>query len=221
MKVILIGGGKLAYFLAKDFLNKGYQLTIINQDPTEARNLSRQLKATVILGDGTNLQKLQEAGAYQANIVLSVTHHDQDNLVACQIAQKCFGVARTIALVNDPDYQEVFLKLGVTVAFSATQILATLIEQQADFDEIKSLIPIAEGQLNITELILPEDSPAVGQRLADLALPEASLIASIIRQGKVIVPRGWSHLQAADRLILISQPQDYEQVLKILTGEEL
>ncbi len=221
MRVILIGGGKLVYFLAKDFLSKGHQLTIINHDPTEARNLSRHLKATVILGDGTNPQKLQEAGAYGANIILSVTHHDQDNLVACQIAKKRFGVSRTIALVNDPDYQEVFLKLGVTVAFSATQILATLIEQQADFDEIKSLIPIAQGQLSVTELTLPVDSPAVGQRLANLTLPEGSLVACILRQGEVIVPRGWSHLQAADRLIVISQPQNYEQVFQILTGEEV
>ena len=117
MKVILIGGGKLVYFLVRQFASKGYHLTIINQDAVEAKALARQLKATVILGDGSDPGMLKEAGAYQADIVLSLTPHDQDNLVACQIAQKRYGVPRTIALVNDPDYQEVFQQLGVTVAF--------------------------------------------------------------------------------------------------------
>ncbi|MDJ0621172.1 MAG: NAD-binding protein [Calothrix sp. MO_192.B10] len=221
MKVILIGGGKLVYFLAKHFASQGYHLTIINQDAREATNLSRKLKkATVILGDGTDPQKLREAQAYQADILLSLTYHDQDNLVACQIAQKSFGVARTIALVNDPEYQEIFQKLGVTVAFSATQILATLIEQQANFDHIKTLLPIADGKLNITELILSKNSPAIGKTLADLALPEGSLIAGIIRQGQAIVPRGSSCLQAKDRLIIISHPQDEEQVLRMLIGKD-
>lgn len=218
MKVILIGGGKLVYFLVRQFASKGYHLTIINQDAVEAKALSRQLKATVILGDGSDPGMLKEAGAYQTDIVLSLTPHDQDNLVACQIAQKRYGVPRTIALVNDPDYQEVFQQLGVTVAFSATQILASLIEQRAGFEDIETLIPAAEGRVSVTEITLHEASPAVGQTLQALELPTGALVGCIVRDGQVIVPRGWSRLQAADRLILICQPEDYGQFLSQLTG---
>lgn len=220
MRIILIGSGKLVYFLAKQFASKGYHLTIINQDATEATALSRQLKATVILGDGSNPATLKEADADQADLVLSLTAHDQDNLVACQIAQKHYGVPRTIALVNDPEHQEVFEQLGINVAFSATQILANLIEQQADFEQIKNLIPVAEGRVNVTEVILRSDSPSVGQALQELELPGGSLIACIIRDWQVIVPRGGSRLRAADRLILISQPEHYEQFLRALIDEE-
>jgi trk system potassium uptake protein len=219
MKIILIGSGKLIHFLAKQFASKGYYLTIIDPDEQEATTLSRNLKATVILGKGDNLQVLKEAGAYEADVLLSLTPQDQDNLIACQIANKQYGVPRTIALVNDPENQPVFEKLGVSVAFSATQIITSIIEQQTNFEEIKNLIPVAEGKINITEITLPEDSSVVGKTLQELQLPEGTLIACILRQGNVIVPKGQSTLNSQDRLILISQPEQHSQLLRFLTGE--
>ena len=120
MRVILIGGGKLVYFLAKQFTSKGYHLTIINADEQEAIALSRNLQATVINGEGSNPHILSQAGAYRADITLSLTGNDEDNLIACQIAQKEYGVPRTLALINDPENRPIFEKLGVNVAFSAT-----------------------------------------------------------------------------------------------------
>ncbi len=220
MKIILIGQGKLLYFLAKQFLSKGYDLTIINQDLPEATALSRQLKATVIKGDGSNLPLLKEAGAYQADVLLSLTSQDEDNLVACQIAKKLYGVPRTIALVNDPEHQQVFEQLGITVAFSPIKLLVNLLEQQTDFEQIKNLIPVAEGKVSVAEIALPRNSPAVGKTLAELDLPRGSLIGCILRGGQVIVPSGESRLLIADRLILICQPEHYSQFLRILIGEE-
>ncbi|MEN8444071.1 MAG: NAD-binding protein [Cyanobacteria bacterium J06555_13] len=213
MRVILIGGDRLVYFLSKQFLSVGYQLTIINRTPEDARSLSRQLKATVILGDGSNPAILQEAKAYEAGVLLALTAHDQDNLVACQIAQIRHGVGRTIALVNDPNYKDVFEQLGITVAFSATQILASLIEQQTVFFDIKALFPVAAGKVNITEVVLDQTSPAVGKSIQSLSLPTGSLIGCIVRDEMIIVPHGRSVLKLADRLILISQPNQSETCL--------
>ena len=221
MKVIIIGQGKLVYFLAKQFISKGYYLTIINQDMAEATALSRQLKATVMVGDGSNPLVLKEAGAYRADVLLSLTSQDEDNLVACQIAKKRYGVPRTIALVNDPEHQQVFEQLGITVAFSPIELLANLIEQQTDFEELKNLIPVAEGKVTVAEIALNHDSPAVGKTLQELELRPGTLIGCILREGEVIVPSGWTSLQVADRLILIAQPEHYGQFLRILTGEEV
>ena len=221
MKVIIIGQGKLIYFLAKQFISKGYYLTIINQDIAEATALSRQLKATVMVGDGSNPLVLKEAGAYRADVLLSLTSQDEDNLVACQIAKKRYGVPRTIALVNDPEHQQVFEQLGITVAFSPIELLANLIEQQTDFEELKNLIPVAEGKVTVAEIAINHDSPAVGKTLQELELPPGTLIGCILREGEVIVPSGWTSLQVADRLILIAQPEHYGQFLRILTGEEV
>lgn len=215
MRIILIGGDRLTYFLAKQFASAGYHLTIINREETEARSLARSVQATVICGEGSDPTILEEANAHRADVLLALTAHDQDNLVACQIAKKHCGVRRTIALVNDPNYQTFFETMGITVAFSATQILANLIEQQAEFFDIKSLFPVAEGKVNITEIILDAASPAVEKTVQSLPLPQGSLIGCIIRGGDIIVPQGSSCLYQGDRLILIAQP---EQADKLLTA---
>ena len=219
MKIILIGGSKLAYFLAKQFASKNYYTTIINEDLEEAKTLSRTLKATVIHGQGSDPATLGEAGALQADVVLSLTTHDEDNLIACQIAQKEYGVPRTIALVNDPENQQIFEKLGITVAFSATQIIASLIEQQTASSDIQNLLPIAEGKVNVTEIALEQDNPAVNKTIDELQLPNGTLIACILRKGEVIVPNGENSLQALDRLIVIGQPESYGQLMRLLCNE--
>ena len=216
MRIIAIGGGKLVYFLTKQFASKGYYTTIINPDAAEATTFSRQLKATVILGEGSNAETLKEAGAYQADVVLSLTAYDQDNLVACQIAQKEYGVPRTVALVNDPENQEVFKQLGINIAFSSTEIIANLIEQQTSSEDIKNLIPVAEGKVNITEITLRENTSTIGKTLQELPLPEGTLIACILRNDKVIVPRASTVLQQQDRLVLVSEPDQYGQLLRSL-----
>ena len=181
--------------------------------------LSRTLKATVIHGEGSDPVTLSEAGAYQADVVLSLTTEDEDNLVACQIAQKEYGVPRTIALVNDPENQQIFEKLGITVAFSATQIVAGLIEQQTATSEIQNLLPIAEGKVNVTEIALETDNPVVGKTIDELQLPNGTLIGCILRQGEVIVPSGENSLQALDRLVVIGQPESYGQLMRLLCSE--
>ena len=219
MRFILIGNGKLTYFLSQKFLAQRHRVTIINNHPREAEKFSHQLKATVIVGDGTHPTILKEAEAEKADLVLALTTHDEDNLVACQIAQHYYGVPRTIALVNDPPHQEFFEQMGITIAFSATQILANLIEKRADFEDIGNFFAVDGGQIGITEILLNEDSPGVGKTLQNLNLPTGALIGCIIRQNKAFVPHGWSNLQVGDRLILISQTEHYEQFVELLTGK--
>ncbi len=219
MKIILIGSGKLAYFLAKQFASKGYHLTVINTDNQEAIAFSRNLKATVIFGEGSNPSILSQAGAYQADVILSLTINDEDNLIACQIAQNEYGVPRTVALVNDPENRPIFEKLGISVAFSATEIIANLIEQQTSSDEIKNLLPVAEGKINVTEIALSESTSIAGKTIDEIQLPTGTLIASILRRQDVIVPGGDTVLEINDRLILISQPEYYGQLLRLLGAE--
>ena len=219
MKIILIGGSKLAYFLAKQFASKNYYTTIINDDYDEAKTLSRSLKATVIHGQGSDPAALVEDGAYQADVVLSLTAQDEDNLIACQIAQKEYGVPRTIALVNDPENQAIFEKLGISVAFSATQIIASLIEQQTATSDIQNLLPIAEGKVNVTEIALEADNPVVGKTINEISLPKGTLIGCIIRRGEVIVPNGNNSLQALDLLVVLGQPESYGELMRLLCRE--
>lgn len=219
MRVIIIGSDKLAYFLGRQFASKGYRLTIITPDEKQAIMLSRRLKGTIISGDGSNPVVLEDAGAYSADAILALTPRDQDNLVACQIAQKIYGVPRTVALVNDPENKEIFQQLGVNVAFSATEILGSLIEQQADYEEIRNLISIGQGEIIVTEITLQEDSPAVGQTIAELDLKGAA-ISCIVRSNQVILPENWSRLRTGDRLILVSESDRCAVAQRNIMGEE-
>ncbi|MDQ1335892.1 MAG: Trk system potassium uptake protein TrkA, partial [Thermodesulfobacteriota bacterium] len=210
--------GKTLYFLCRNFTAKGYTVVIINRSREECVQLARRLSATVVCGDGSDAVILKEAGAMGADVVLAITPNDQDNLVICQLAALKFGVPRAIALANDPENAEIFEKLGVS-AFSTTHIVGSLIEQRASLEQIINLLPVSEGRVNVTEIILDADSPAAGKLMKDLVLPENALVAVVMRDQRPIVPRGGNQLLAGDRLVLITLPENHGAVLKAFTGD--
>jgi len=218
MKVLIVGGGRTLYFLCRNFTAKGYEVVIIDRDQAECIQLARQLFATVICGDGSDAGILQEAGAMGADAVLAITANDQDNLVICQLASLKFGVPRAVALANDPDNAEVFEKLGVS-SFSTTRIVGSLIEQRASLEQITNLLPVGQGKVNVTEIVLDAGSPVTGKLLKDIALPENALVAVVIRDDQPMVPRGGNDLQVGDRVVLITLPENHGPVLKAFTGE--
>ncbi len=218
MKVLIVGSGKTLYFLCRSFTAKGYDVVIINRSREECAQLARQLSATVVCGDGSDTKILKEAGAMSADAVLAITPYDQDNLVICQLAAIQFGVPRAIALANDPDNAEIFEKLGVS-AFSTTRIVGSLIEQHASLEQIINLLPVGEGRVNVTEVVLDADSPVGGKLLKDVVLPENALVAVVIRDNQPIVPRGANQLLSGDRVVLITLPENHGAVLNVFTGK--
>lgn len=216
--ILVVGGGRLVYFVCRALIAKGHTVTVINRRQAECVWLARRLRALVVHGDGSRPQTLEEAGAGSADAVLAVTPNDEDNLVICQLAAVRFGVPRTLASVSDPDHEEVFAQLGVT-AVATTRILASLIEQRIGFDQIVNLLPVGEGKANVTEVTLTDQCPVVGQSLSQVPLPADSLVALILRRGEAVVPRGPTVLERGDRLIVITLPANHGQVIRMLTGE--
>lgn len=218
-RIILIGGGETVYFLARQLKQRDHHITIINRSKAACDALFQKTDSVVVHGDGSERKVLDEAGARQADVVLAMTPYDQDNLICCQIAQKIYGVPRTIALVNDPENEDVFTKLGVTTAFSATRVIAKMIERHAHFDDIKRLMHIGDGKVQVTDVELHRGAPAVGKTLAELGISENTLIASIIRDEDVIIPRGNNQLQVGDHLLIISQNGEDEADLRAIMGD--
>ncbi len=214
--IILVGGGKLVYFLTRLFISKGYAVTIITGDREESVSMARRGRATVVLGDGSDPRVLEEAEASRADALLAITPHDHANLVICQIASLRFRVPRVLALANDPDNEELFGSLGVA-AFSPTRIIASLIEQRTAFEEITNLVPVGEGKVTVTEILLAPSARVCGKPLRDLPLPGNSLVGYILRDGSPLVPRGDTVLAPGDRLILIALPENYGRVLNVFT----
>ncbi|MBE0599020.1 MAG: TrkA family potassium uptake protein [Desulfuromonadales bacterium] len=219
MRILLVGGGPVVYYLAREFIARHHQIAIIAEAVAEAQALSRRLRALVLHGDGSDPRIQEEAGSRRTDAVLALTAHDHDNLAICQVAGEIFGVPRTVVLVNDPENEEVFHRLGVTMAISATSILARLLEERIGFEAIDELFPVAEGKLLIAEVVLRPGAPAVESALSAITLPKVSLIGGIIRDGEVLVPHGPTVLREKDRLIVIAEPEVQEEALQLLTGE--
>ncbi|MFA6472890.1 MAG: TrkA family potassium uptake protein [Candidatus Latescibacterota bacterium] len=219
MNILLVGGGKLIYFLSRSFISKGYRVTVINNDRDESTWLARNVKATVVYGAWTDPQILMEAEADTADAVVAITPNDQDNLAVCQLAEMSFHIPRKLALINDPDNENIFIKLGITTVFSPVKILSNLIEQRFSFEGITCLLPVEEGKINITDVVIQDTFPVVGKKLSEIDLPDDSLIAYILRNDTPLVARGGTQLFAGDHVIVITLPENHGKALKTITGE--
>jgi trk system potassium uptake protein TrkA len=130
MYVIVVGGGKVGYYLSKHLIERGYEVTLIEKDPKRADTLTSQLGEVVMVGDGDEMSFLATTGMERADVVVAVTGDDEDNLVACQLAKRKFNVPKTVARVNNPANVRIFKTLGVDRALSATEVLLDLIERE-------------------------------------------------------------------------------------------
>ncbi len=132
MYVIVIGGGKVGYYLARDLVDRGEEVTLIEKDGSRADWLEGQLGSIVMRGDGDEMGFLATTGIERADAVLAVTGDDEDNLVALQLAKKRFNVPHTIARVNNPANVDIFKALGVDEAVSATEVLLGALEPKIE-----------------------------------------------------------------------------------------
>ena len=216
MRIIIAGNGIIVYFLAKRFISKGYQVSIISSDETDCDYYTRNLKALVIQGTSTDPELLRQAGALFAEIFIAMTDRDQDNLVFCQLARTWFQIPHILAVVNDPDNEEVFSRLGIR-AISSGRFLLEAVESMSALETIKQQFSVVEGRITLTELEISPASAAVGKALREITLPGSVLVASILRGDEVIIPRGDTRIEAGDRILVISLPDNQAVALQILS----
>ncbi|MFW6035600.1 MAG: potassium channel family protein [Halothermotrichaceae bacterium] len=219
MQVMLIGGGKVLYHLAKNLISKGYFVVIINKDKKHSRELARSLNATVVYGEASNPGILEDAGAYKTDILVALTQKDHDNLFICKMAKEYFGIERTTALVNNPENEDLFKELGIDAIFNTTQLLSSLIEQNVAVEDISNLMTLENGKLSVTQFVIPDDAPTIGKSLKEIDLPLDIVLGGIIRKGDIVIPRGGTAIQGGDKILIISLPEEQASAIKILGGE--
>jgi trk system potassium uptake protein TrkA len=155
---------------------------------------------------------LERAGIQRADLVIAVTGDDEDNILICQVAKEKYGVDRIVARVNNPRNLDHFKTLGVQPAVSATDLILRLIEHEVPEYGLVQLLALEEEHLEIIELEVGEGSPAAGLRVADVSLPEGSLIISVLRDGTGFVPKAESIINAGDQVLLILDPGLEDQI---------
>lgn len=218
MYVIIVGGGKVGYYLTKELLAAGHELVLLEKDGRRARQIADEVGGIVLQRDGCEGKHLEEAGAKRAAIVAAVTGDDEDNLVVCQMAKHHFDVPRTIARVNNPRNEALFRHLGVDDIISPTRMALAAIEQDIPVHELLHLAQLPGGRLELIEAQITEDSPAVGRRAADLSLPEACSLLAIIRGGNAQPVRADTTLQTGDTVLAISRTETETQLHDALIG---
>ena len=211
MFVLVIGGGKVGYYLTKELIDSGHEVVLMEKDKDRASQIADEIGSIVIAHDGCEGKYLAEAGANRADIVAAVTGDDEDNLVICQMAKHHFDVPKTIARVNNPKNEDLFRHLGVDEIISPTRMALGSIEQDIPVHELLHLAAL-DNELEIIEAQLQADSPAVGRTPADLVIPEGCSLFAVVRNGVATPLRTDTVLQEGDKVIAIGRA-DCERML--------
>lgn len=221
MKSIIIGGGKIGYYLLKTLKEKNYDVVLIESDKYICQSIAEDIEADIIYGDGTDIDVLKEAGIDEAEIVAAVTGADEENLVICQIAKSTFNVSRTIARINNPKNIAMFKALGVDKTVCSTAVIANLIEYEFDKDNIKVIQTFERGAMILVEIKIDGGSIWNESFIKDLELPGECVVTSILRDEKAIYPRGNTRIIENDNILVLTNNTGLNELKKLLKNGDM
>jgi trk system potassium uptake protein TrkA len=219
MRVAIAGAGNVGVSIANDLQASGHDVLIIEQDVDLVSRLREHVSARFVAGDACEVSVLQEAGLEQVDVMVAATGDDEDNLVVSLLSKQEFAVPRVVARVNHPKNHWLFNETwGVDVSVSTPHLLTALVEEAVSVGQLVRILQFAEGQARLVEVTLAEDSPARDTAIADLALPRDATIVAVIRDRRVIVPRGDTTLKAGDEVVALVTDLAEEPVRSLLVG---
>jgi trk system potassium uptake protein TrkA len=218
MYVIVVGGGKVGYYLAKALQSAGQEVTLIEKLQRRFDLLQEEFGDVAFLGDGCEVRTLDQAGAARADLVAAVTGDDEDNLVICQMAKRKFNVKRVLARINNPKNEVTFQMLGIDETVSSTKLIYSLIEQEVEVADVIPLTALRKGQLELVEVDLTEDSPSINRRVRDLGLPAKSTLAILVRGNDSQIIQGDTVLRAGDIIVAITPSAIVQEFREVMLG---
>jgi trk/ktr system potassium uptake protein len=200
VRVIVVGGGKVGAFLARELRDDGHVVTVIEANPRLADQLSDEAGMLVFQGDGTDVRLLDAADVDRADWLLAVTGRDEDNLVACQLAAT-LGARKVLARLNDPRNRATFEALDLPVV-AVTDLMASMISREIELTTLRRVALLGEGQVSLVERVVPDGFP--DKPLSDLRFPPPSVIVSVVRDGSVTVPSAATRFVPGDRVLAVT-----------------
>ena len=222
MRVVIAGGGNVGAYIADDLIRAGHEVTIVEIDGERvhaAQKLGEPAGVKWVVADACEVSEFAKAEVDRADVVAAVTGDDEDNLVISLLAKQEFGVPRVVARVNNPDNQWLFNETwGVDVSVSTPHLLTALVEEAVSVGSLVRLLSFEGGNARLSEVTLADSSPALNKEIVDLGLPRDSTVVAVIRQDKVIVPRGDTLLIEGDEVLVLVTNESEEDLKKILVG---
>ena len=218
MYIIIVGGARAGYYLAKQLVEDGHEVLVIEKDAARCKRIADELGDIVLRGDGCEGITLERAGTGRADLFVSLTGDDEDNLVACQVAKNKFSVRRTVARIDNPKNETIFKKLGIDTTVSTTGLVLANIEQELPFHPLIPLLTIKGSGLEIVEAKVPPYSAMVGKRVDELLLPQQCLITLIIdEEGVPRVPSSDTQLRPGDEVVAVCRRESEDALRAVLT----
>jgi trk system potassium uptake protein TrkA len=218
MYVIVVGAGKVGYYLTRTLISEGHEVTLIEKDQARVQRFTAEFGEAIVVGDGCEVRVMEDAGMSRADCVVAVTGHDEDNIVICQMAERYFRVPRQIARVNNPENEPIFHLLGITETVASTRIIYSIIDQEVETGESLLLTALKRGKIVIVSVDLAEDSPAAHAIVKDIHLPGECVLAAIIRENHILLPSGTTELLPGDTVIAVANPESQHVLKDALIG---
>ena len=212
MRVAIAGAGNVGRSIARELIANGHHVLLIDRDPSAIKTESVP-GAEWLLADACELDSLEEARIDKVDVAIAATGDDKVNLVHSLVAKTEFAVPRTVARVNHPSNEWMFDEVwGVDVAVSTPRLMCALVEEAVTVGDLVRLFSFRGGKANLVEMTLPFESPCVGRRIADLALPGDYVLVALIRDGDARAPEKDAALEGGDELLFVGNPE-YEHTL--------
>ncbi|MCL1976267.1 MAG: Trk system potassium transporter TrkA [Firmicutes bacterium] len=215
--IVIMGGDLSGYYLARILEKQGrrFKIRLIEADEKRCQELAEDLEHTMLIaGDSFNLQLFEDENIGRADIFVSVSADDRDNLFNCVLA-KNLGAHKTIAQIRNSDFINMVERAGIDVAISPRSLTSDAIRRFINRNKILALTRFEETSAQIMEFLLTGEAPAANRRLMDLRFPQKAIVCMIIRDGNHIIPSGQEKLLAKDRVITFIMPEALTQVEKL------
>jgi trk system potassium uptake protein TrkA len=218
MLVFIAGGGRTGAQLAAQLLQQNYDVRLVEHRKELLARLHHELPTEVIYeGHATDPNVLKQAGLDKANVVVACTNEDHDNLVLCYLARTMFKVRRTIGRINNPRNAWLFDKnFHVDETINQADVMAHLIQEEMSLGDMITLLKLRRGRYSLVEEKVPKGAKAIGVQIKDLGLPDQCVIAAIIRNGQVTLPRGTTALAEFDEVLAITNEEGAKTLAQLL-----
>jgi trk system potassium uptake protein TrkA len=217
MRVAIAGAGKVGRAIARELIQNGHQILLVDRDASIARPGLVE-GAEVLMADACEVSALEEARLFECDVVVAATGDDKVNLVVSLLAKTEFGVPRVVARVNHPKNEWMFDSTwGVDVAVSTPRMLSALVEEAVSVGDLVRLFSFRQGEADLLEITLASDSPVAGQRVGAQNWPEDTALVAIVRGDRVIAPTADDPLEVGDELIFVASPRQ-ESALQQMLG---
>jgi len=213
--IIVGGGGKVGFYLARELIGQGHEVLVIERSASRCEMIANELGNVVLRGNADEASVQADAGTNRADVMVAVTGDDEDNLVICQVAKRRFNVQRAVARINNPKNEMIFRLLGIDATVSSTDLILSVIEQEIPSHALVPLLRLRHADVEIVDIILPRDSALDGAILRELRLPPESLVAIVIRDGEPIFPTGGTALRAGDEILALTRSSHEEELRRL------